>query len=46
MDMKEWIQYMHYYFIKIIIANKQSLNAINLTNKEIKTGQPKDNFMA
>ena len=27
MDMEEWIQNMHYYFIKITIANKQSLNA-------------------
>ena len=45
--MKEWIQNMHYYFIKITIANKQNLNANkNLTNKEIKTGQPKESLMA
>ena len=36
MDMKEWIQNMHYYFIKITIANKQSLNVSKyLANREI-----------
>jgi hypothetical protein len=36
MDMKEWIQNMHYYFIKITIANKQSLTVSKyLANMEI-----------
>ena len=35
MDMKEWIQNMHYYFIKINISNKQSLTVSKyLANRE------------
>ena len=36
MDMKEWIQNMHYHFIKINISNKQSLTVSKYLAKQRK----------